>query len=204
MFQLSVTTKTAPTPTATALKNTAAQQQQPKVATATAAVTNKVTTPKTIPPAAPAKRGLKATPPVMTKTQNVAPVSTMRTRSHGDVDTSADEFLINQPCRQLNKLKVDIRKKLTKRQRILNRIAQSPRQKKVSDFYYVDPSNIDNVSYLPDLVRSDVPPPICVTISDDSELEGPNHVSSPSSQTQVFHYPNLSPINHDDSIIVVD
>ena len=99
MFQLSVTTKTAPTPTATTSKNTAAQQQQPKVETKTAAVTNKVTTPKTIPPAAPAKRGLKATPPVVSKTQNVAPVSTMRTRSHGDVDMSADEFLINQPCR---------------------------------------------------------------------------------------------------------
>ena len=99
MFQLSVTTKTAPTQTATASKNTAVQQQQPKVETATAAVTNKVTTPKTIPPAAPAKRGLKATSPVVTKTKNVASVSTMRTQSHGDVDTSADEFLINQPCR---------------------------------------------------------------------------------------------------------
>ena len=140
----------------------------------------------------------------MTKTQNVAPVSTMRTQSHGDVDMSVDEFLINQACRRPNKPKVVIRKKLTKRQRILNRIAQSQHQKKVSDFYYMDPSNIDNVSYLPDLVRSDVPPAICVTISDDSELEGPNHVSSPSSQTQVFDYPNLSPINHDDLIIVVD
>ena len=68
----------------------------------------------------------------------------------------------------------------------------------------MDPGNIDNVSYFPDLVRSDVPPPICVTISNDSELEGPNHVSSPSSQIQVFNYPNLSPINHDDLIIVVD
>ena len=67
--------------------------------TTSAAITNKVTTPKTIPPAAPAKRGLKATPPVTTKTQNVAPVSTMRTQSHGDVDTSPDEFLINQPLR---------------------------------------------------------------------------------------------------------
>ena len=68
----------------------------------------------------------------------------------------------------------------------------------------MDPNNINNVSYLPDLVRSDVPPLICVTISDDSEIEAPTHVSSPSSETQVFDYPNLSPINHDDSDIVVD
>ena len=68
----------------------------------------------------------------------------------------------------------------------------------------MDPNNINNVSYIPDLVRSDVPPPICITVSDNSEIEGPAHVSSPSSDTQVFDYPNLSPINHDDSIIVVD
>ena len=93
---------------------------------------------------------------------------------------------------------------MTRGQRILSRIAATPGQKKVSDFYYMDPNNINNVSYLPDLVRSDVPPPICITISDESENEGPTHVSSPSSDTQVFDYLNLSPINDDNSIIIVD
>ena len=49
-----------------------------------------------------------------------------------------------------------------------------------------------------------MPPPICITVSDDSEIEGPTHVSLTSSEMQVFDYPNLSPIIDDDSIIIVD
>ena len=116
-------------------------------------VTNKVTTPKATPPPSPAKRTPKATPPAETakrtpkaapsaetKTQNVAPVSTMKTRNHGDVDMSTDAFLIDQPPRwKAAKPKVVIRRKHDQ--------GTENREPKVSDFYYVDPNNINNVRY---------------------------------------------------------
>ena len=79
------------------------------------------------------------------------------------------------------------------------------RSKKVSDYYFVDPMDINNVSYLPDLVNTGVPQPVCIVISDDSQssLEGPKHVSSPLSDTQVFEYPNLLPIASDIECVVI-
>ena len=88
--------------TKTAKKTTALQQEQPKAMNIAASVTNKVNTAKAKPPAKdtpkakpPAKVTPKAKPPAETTSQNVAPASTMKIQSQGDVDTSADAFLID-------------------------------------------------------------------------------------------------------------
>ena len=80
-----------------------------------------------------------------------------------------------------------------------------PGQQKVSDYYYVDPRDIHNVEYLPDLPEINIPAPVCIVISDDSSvsLEGPTHVSSPASDTRVFEFPNLSPIACDDDCVII-
>ena len=128
----------------------------------------------------------------------------MRTRSQGD---SSDDFIIDRPKRVIRqKPKGTSRAVRTPQQsRKLQTAATAPGQKKVSDYYFVDPMDINNVSYFPDLVNTGVPQPVCIVISDDSQssLEGPKHVSSPSSDTQVFEYPNLSPIASDVECVVI-
>ena len=54
----------------------------------------------------------------------------------------------------------------------------------------MDPMDINNVSYLPDMVNTGVPQPVCIVISDDSQssLEGPKHVSQ---QMTFLHSPRL-------------
>ena len=132
----------------------------------------------------------------------------MKTQSQGEADTSSDDFLINRR-RPIKKLKVTPRPNsrssaASRKSGLLARAASAPGQQKVSDYYFVDPTDIKNVGYLPDLVVENVPPPVCIVISDESvSLEGPTHVSSPASDTQVFDYPNLSPIVPDISCIVI-
>ena len=133
----------------------------------------------------------------------------MKTRSQTVSDTSADNFIIDKPKRViLSKPKAtSCAVKSSANAKKLQRTATAPGQQKVSDFYYVDPSDINNVNYLPDLVRNRTPTPprphVCIVISSDESLEGPYHVSSPSSETQVFEYPNLSPIVSEDECVVI-
>ena len=131
----------------------------------------------------------------------------MRTCSQGEADTSADDFIINQP-----KCVIRARPKATfcavrtsANSRKLHRAASAPGQQKVSN-YFIDPTEIKNENYLPDLVRNRAPPPVCIVISSDTSsqsLDGPEHVSTPSSETQVFEYPNILPIVSDNECIVI-
>ena len=102
---------------------------------------------------------------------------------------------------------------VTRNQRILNRAASAPGQRKVSDFYFVDPNDSNNLEYLPDIEHDvtfatrDVPCSCTIVISDDSTVsqsEGPRHVSSPTLDTQMFDYPMLSPINSIECIVITD
>ena len=120
----------------------------------------------------------------------------MKTRSQTVADTSADDFIIDKPKHVIRyKPKAtSCAVKFSANAKKLQRAATAPGQQKVSDFYYVDPSDINNVNYLLDLVRNRTPtPPRPLTY----------HVSSPSSETQVFEYPNVSPIVSEDECIVV-
>ena len=85
----------------------------------------------------------------------------------------------------------------------LQRAATAPGQQKVSDYYFINPADINNVNYLPDLVTSHAAANVCIVITSDESLEGPEHVSSPSSEMQIFEYPNVSPIVSDDECIVL-
>jgi len=84
-------------------------------------------------------------------------------------------------------------------------VVAAPGQSRVSDFYYIDPNNVKNESYLPDLENSNQPP-VCIILSDSNDNEGPMEGSSPASNTQVFEHPNLSPIGNDsnDDYIIID
>ena len=131
----------------------------------------------------------------------------MKTCSQGEADTSADDFIINQPKRVIH-----ARPKATSHavrtsanSHKLHRAASAPGQQKVSD-YFIDPTDIKNENYLPDLVRNWAPLPVCIVISSDTSsqsLDGPEHVSTTSSETQVFEYPNISPIVSDDECVVI-
>ena len=120
-----------------------------------------------------------------------------------------DDFIINKKPRRQSQLestkKVGSGSRVTKNQKMLNRAATAPGQTRVSDFYYIDPNNINNENYLPDLVMSGAKEiPVCIVISDDSyENEGPVNVSLLASHTQVFEHPDLSPIHFDDECIVI-
>ena len=130
----------------------------------------------------------------------------MRTRSHGEPDNSAEDFIINN-------LKCIIRSKpkwtscavrgSANTNKKLQWAATAPGQQKVSDYYCNDPADINNVNYLPDLVTSHASANVCIVITSDESLEGPEHVSSPSSETQIFEYPNVLPIVSDNECIVL-
>ena len=85
----------------------------------------------------------------------------MKTRSQTVANTSADNFIIDKPKHVIwstpkatsHAVKSSVNAKK------LQRTATAPGQQKVSDFYYVDPSDINNVKYLPDLVRNHTPTP---------------------------------------------
>ena len=133
----------------------------------------------------------------------------MKTRSQGEAEsTSMDDFIINKP----RKLSATTAKKratptshLSRGTKALNRAAAAPGQRRVSDFYYIDPNNVKNEDYLPELEMSDEPP-VCIILSDSNENEGPMEVSSPASHTQVFEHPNLSPIGNksDDDCFIIE
>ena len=131
----------------------------------------------------------------------------MRTQSQGD---SSNDFIIDRPKRVIRQKPKGTSHAVRTPQQPqqswnLQKAANAPGQKKVSDYYFVDPMDINNVSYLLDLVNTGVPQPVCIVISDGSQLslEGPKHVSSPSSDTQVFEYPNLLPIASDIKCIAI-
>ena len=144
----------------------------------------------------------------------VPSLPTIPEEQHND-DNSSDAFMIDRPRRtaaakpkRSPKLQV-----VTRNQRILNRAATAPGQRKVSDFYFVDPNDSNNVEYLPDIEHDvtfatrDVPCSCTIVISDDSTVsqsEGPRHVSSPTLDTQMFDYPMLSPINSIECIVITD
>ena len=94
---------------------------------------------------------------------------------------------------------------LSRGAKALNRAAAAPGQRRVSDFYYIDPNNVKNEDYLRELEMSDEPP-VCIVLSDSNENEGPMEVSSPASHTQVFEHPNLSPIGNksDDDCFIIE
>ena len=85
----------------------------------------------------------------------------------------------------------------------LQRAATALGQQKVTNYYFIDPADINNVNYLPDLVTSHAAANVCIVITSDESLKGPEHVSSPSSETQIFEYHNVSPIVSDDECIVL-
>ena len=176
-------------------------------------------------PSAPAKLPAKPTPSAMATHRKPSPVSktpaeepvkslpTIPEEQHND-DNSSDAFMIDHPRRtaaakpnHTPKLQV-----VTRNQRILNQAATAPGQRKVSDFYFVDPNDSSNLEYLRDIehdvtAKRDVPCSCTIVISDDltvSQSEGRRHVSSPTSDTQMFDYPMLSPINSIECIVMTD
>ena len=136
------------------------------------------------------------TPPT-TAVPATTSAANMKTRSQGEAEsTLMDDFIINRP----RKLSAATTKKrasshLSGGAKALNRAAAAPGQRRVSDFYYIDPNNVKNEDYLPELEMSDEPP-VCIILSDSNENGGPMEVSSPASHTQVFEHPNLSPIGN--------
>ena len=133
-----------------------------------------------------------------------SPAPTMRTRSKGEPDSSC-EFLIEKkkPAKTTVAKKgrptVRVGRGGIRANKLLQRAASAPGQQTVRD-YFVDPMDITNENYLPDLSEINIPAPVVIVISDDSSvsLEGPTQVSSPTSDTQIFEFPNLSPIPSDD------
>ena len=144
----------------------------------------------------------------------VPSLPTIPEEQHND-DNSSDAFMIDRP-RRTAAAKPKCSPKLqvvTRNQRILNRAATAPGQRKVSDFYFVDPNDSNNVEYLPDIEHDvtfatrDLPCSCTIVISDDSTVgqsEGPRHVSSPTLDSQMFDYPMLSPINSIECIVITD
>ena len=140
-----------------------------------------------------------------------APVTTsaanMKTRSQGEAEsTSMDDFIINRPRKSsAATIKKQATSRLSRAAKALNRAAAAPGQRRVSNFYYIDPNNVKNEDYLPELEMSDEPP-ACIILSDSNENEGPMEVSSPASHTQVFEHPNLSPIGNksDDDCLIIE
>ena len=150
------------------------------------------------------KNASKPVMPTPLTTQDTPVVTTfMKTRSQGEADLM-DDFLINRAPRQpATVIKKVVSGHVTKSWKLLQRMATAPGQRRVSDFYYIDPNNVSNENYLPDLVRSKETP-VVILISDDSdENYGPVDVSLPASHTQVFEHPNLSLIHSDDECIVI-
>ena len=144
----------------------------------------------------------------------VPSLPTIPEEQHND-DNSSDAFMIDRPRKTAAaKLKRSPKLQVVNRnQRILNRAASAPGQRKVSDFYFVDPNDSNNLEYLPDIEHDvtfatrDVPCSCTIVISDDSTVsqsEGPRHVSSPTLDTQMFDYPMLSPINSIECIVITD
>ena len=130
----------------------------------------------------------------------------MRTCSHGEPDNSAEDFIINNPkgiIRSKPKQTSRAVRGSANTNKKLQQAVTAPGQQKVSDYYFIDPADINNVNYLPDLVTSHAAANVCIVIASDESLEGPEHVSSPSSETQIFEYPNVSPIVSDDECIVL-
>ena len=131
-----------------------------------------------------------------------------------DENSSADAFMIDRPVKKAVQRKVSPKKKaVTRSQKILNRAANAPGQRRVSDFYFVDPNDSNNMEYLPDIEHNvtfatrEVPCNCTIVISDHSNVsqnEGPRDVSSPTSDTQMFDYPMLSPINSIECIVITD
>ena len=178
-------------------------------------------------PSAPAKPSAKPTPSAMVTHRRTSPVSktpakepvkslpTIPEEKHND-DNSSDAFMIDHPRRTAVATKPKNTTKLqvvTRHQRILNRAATAPGQRKASDFYFVDPNDSSNIEYFPDIEHDvtfatrDVPCSCTIVISDEltvSPNEGPRHVSSPTSDTQMFDYPMLSPINSIECIVITD
>ena len=130
----------------------------------------------------------------------------MRTCSRGELDNLAEDFIINN-------LKCIIRSKpkqtscavrgSANTNKKLQQAATAPGQQKVSNYYFIDPADINNVNYLPDLVTSHAAANVCIVITSDESLKGPEHVSSPLSEMQIFEYPNVSSIVSDDECIVL-
>ena len=131
-----------------------------------------------------------------------------------DENSSADAFMIDRPVKKAVQRKVSPTKKaVTRSQKILNRAASAPGQRRVSDFYFVDPNDCNNMEYLPDIEHNvtiatrEVPCNCTIVISDHSNVsqnEGPRDVSSPTSDNQMFDYPMLSPINSIECIVITD
>ena len=178
-------------------------------------------------PSAPAKPSTKPTPSAMVTRRRTSPVSKTPAKEpvnslptipeeQCNNDNSSDAFMIDRPRRTAVATKPKKTPKLqvvTRHQRILNRAATAPGQRKVSDFYFVDPNDSSNLEYLPDIEHDvtfatrDVPCSCTIVISDESTVspnEGPRHVSSLTSDTQMFDYPMLSPINSIECIVITD
>ena len=77
----------------------------------------------------------------------------------------------------------------------------------------MDPNDSSNLEYLPDIEHDvtfatrDVPCSCTIVISDKSTVspnEGPRHVLSSTSDTQMFDYLMLSPINSIECIVITD
>ena len=65
----------------------------------------------------------------------------------------------------------------TNRNRKLQRAANALGQQKVSDYFFIDPADINNVNYLLDLVTSHAAADVCIVITSNESLDGPKHVS---------------------------
>ena len=157
-------------------------------------------------------------PSPVSKTPAKNPVKSLPTipeEQHND-DNSPDASTIDRPRRiavaakPKNTLKLQV---VTRNQRILNRAATVLGQRKVSNFYFMDPNDSSNLEYLPDIEHDvtfatrDVPCSCTIVISDDltvSPNEGPRHIPSPTSDTQMFDYPMLTPINSIECIVITD
>ena len=140
-----------------------------------------------------------------------APVTTsaanMKTRSQGEAEsTSMDDFIINRPRKSsAATTKKRATSHLSRGAKELNRAAAAPGQRRVNNFYFIDPNNVKNEEYLPELEMSDKPP-VCIILSDSNENEGPMEESFLASHTQVFEHPNLSPIGNksDDDCFIIE
>ena len=157
-----------------------------------------------------ATRGRPSPGPTMPAKKQVKPLQTIHEEMENDENSSADAFMIDRPVKKSVQRKVAKKKKVvTRSQRVLSRAASAPGQRRVSDFYFVDPNDSNNMEYLPDIEHNvtiatrEVPCNCTIVISDESN-EGPRDVSSPTSDTQMFDYPMLSPINSIECIVITD
>ena len=137
------------------------------------------------------------------------PSEPMKTRSQGDM--SSDDFIIDRPRMkhiiQSKPKSISHAVKSMANTHKLQRAADAPGQKKVSNYYFINQADVHNENYLPDWARNQSQPtPVCIVISSDDSyesLKGPDHVLMPSSDTKVFEYPNLSPVLSDDDECIV-